>query len=88
MNTRISVKETAYILNSTEQFVRIELQRELLPIGICLKGGKSNRFTYYIYLSKLEEYLDKKIDIVDLRKKLYSKGFYSEKEWCKIGEEI
>ncbi len=88
MNIRLSVKETAYILDATKQFVRVGLQREILPIGVCIKGGKSNRFVYYIYLSKLEEYLDKKIDIKQIRKDLYSKGFYTEKEWCKIGKEI
>lgn len=43
----ISVKEAAKLMNKSEQFIRIGLQRGLLPIGNAIKnpGGK---YSYYI----------------------------------------
>lgn len=43
---RVSVKEAAQIMGVSEQFIRIGLQRELLPIGRAIK--MSDRWTYYI----------------------------------------
>lgn len=52
----LSVAETAEILGKTQQFVRIGLQRNLLPIGTAIQvsGGK---YTYHISAKKLREYI-------------------------------
>ncbi|MCI8346585.1 MAG: hypothetical protein HFJ12_01375 [Bacilli bacterium] len=51
----ITVKEAARLMGKTEQFVRIGLQRNLLPIGTAIKnpGGK---YSYNISPKLFEEY--------------------------------
>lgn len=82
-DNRISVREAAYILNETEQFIRISVRRNLIPIGIAIESESKSfeskirghgRYNYYIYLSKVEEYLGKKIDIQKVRKEMEEKG--------------
>lgn len=51
---RVTVKEAARILGVSEQFVRIGMQRGMLPIGGAVK--MSSKWTYYISRNKLEEY--------------------------------
>ena len=51
----VSVKEAAEILGVCQQFVRIGLQRQLLPIGTAVK--MSSRWTYHISPKLLEEYM-------------------------------
>ena len=53
---RISVKETAKILGKSEQFVRIGLQRQLLPIGTAIKIA-SKRWSYHISPKLLQDYV-------------------------------
>lgn len=53
----ISVKEAAKIMGKSEQFVRIGLQRGLLPIGTAMKMGNSTMYTYYISPKLFEEYV-------------------------------
>lgn len=53
----ISVKEAAEILGVSQQFVRIGLQRGVLPIGTAVK--MSSRWTYHISPKLLEEYVGK-----------------------------
>lgn len=55
----ISVKEAAEILGKSEQFVRIGLQRGLLPIGTAVK--MSSIWTYHISPKLLEDYTGVKI---------------------------
>lgn len=55
MNKKISVKKAAEILGVSQQFVRIGLQREQLPIGTAVK--MSSRWTYHISPKLLEEYV-------------------------------
>lgn len=50
----ISVKEASNITGMSEQFIRIGLQRGLIPIGTAVK--MSSRWTYYISPKKLEEF--------------------------------
>lgn len=50
----ISVKEASNITGMSEQFIRIGLQRRLIPIGTAVK--MSSRWTYYISPKKLEEF--------------------------------
>uniref|UniRef100_UPI00190A8AA4 hypothetical protein n=1 Tax=Virgibacillus salexigens TaxID=61016 RepID=UPI00190A8AA4 len=42
----IKVSEAAKILGKSEQFVRIGLQRDILPIGIAIQ--MSSKWTYHI----------------------------------------
>src|SRR5690625_2258464 len=51
----IKVKEAAEILGVSEQFVRIGLQRGLLPIGTAVK--MSSIWTYHISPKLLDEYV-------------------------------
>lgn len=43
---RITVKEASKIMRCSPQFIRIGLQRGILPIGYAVK--MSSRWTYYI----------------------------------------
>ncbi|WP_165442949.1 hypothetical protein [Senegalia massiliensis] len=52
---RVSVKEAAKTLEVSEQFIRIGLQRELLPIGTAIK--MSSKWTYHISPKLLKEYI-------------------------------
>lgn len=51
----MSVKECAELLNKSQQFVRIGLQRGILPFGYAIK--MSGRYTYHISKHKVYEYL-------------------------------
>ena len=51
----ISVSEAARKLGKSEQFVRIGLQRQLLPIGVAVQ--MSSKWTYHISPKLLEEYI-------------------------------
>jgi len=51
----ISVKEAAKLMGKSEMFVRIGLQRDILPIGNAVK--LSSKYTYYISPKLLEEYI-------------------------------
>lgn len=53
----ISVKEAAEIMGTSQQFIRIGLQRGKLPFGTAVK--MSTRWTYYIYPEKFQEYVGK-----------------------------
>jgi len=55
MKNNISVKKAAEILGVSQQFVRIGLQRENLPIGTAVK--MSSRWTYHISPKLLQEYV-------------------------------
>lgn len=49
------VKEAAKLLGKSEQFVRIGLQRGILPFGYAVK--MSSIYTYHISEHKIREYL-------------------------------
>lgn len=51
----ISVKDAAVILGKSQPFVRIGLQRQLLPIGTAVK--LSSKWTYHISPKLLKEYI-------------------------------
>ena len=51
----MTVKECAELLNKSQQFVRIGLQRGALPFGYAVK--LSSRWTYHISAHKVYEYL-------------------------------
>ncbi len=57
MDTRalnIKVSDAAKVLGKSEQFVRIGLQRNLLPIGTAVQ--MSSKWTYHISPKLLKEY--------------------------------
>lgn len=53
----MTVKEAAKLLCKSEQFVRIGLQRGILPFGYAVK--MSSKWTYHISEAKIYEYLGK-----------------------------
>lgn len=58
----MTVKETAKLLGKSEQFVRIGLQRGILPFGYAVK--MSSKWTYHISEAKVSEYLGVKNEII------------------------
>lgn len=55
MPKTISIKQAAQIMGKGEQFVRIGLQRNLLPFGTAIKADK--RWNYYISPKLFYEYV-------------------------------
>ena len=53
---KISVKEAARCMGKSDQFVRIGLQRGLLPFGNAVPGT-GNNWNYYINPTKFKEYV-------------------------------
>lgn len=53
----LSIKEAAELLGKSQQFVRIGLQRGILPFGYAIK--MSSKWTYHISEAKINEYLGK-----------------------------
>lgn len=56
MKENVSVADTAKVLGKSEQFVRIGLQRNLLPLGVAIKIS-SCRYSYHISPKLLREYI-------------------------------
>lgn len=54
---KISVAKAAEIMGVSQQFVRIGLQRNLLPFGFATNMGGGSRYTYYINPKQFQEYL-------------------------------
>lgn len=65
---RITTAEAAIILDKSPQFVRIAMQRGVLPIGIATK--MSSIYCYYISPKLLEEFsgLDIKEELNKIRR--------------------
>lgn len=55
MAKNISIKEAAEILGKSQQYVRVGLQLQRLPIGTAVK--MSSRWTYHISPKLLKEYV-------------------------------
>lgn len=55
MVENVSVKQAAEIMGKSQQFIRVDLQRGLLPFGIAVK--MSSKWTYYISPKKFYEYV-------------------------------
>lgn len=53
----MTVKEAARLLGKSEQFIRIGLQRGILPFGYAVK--MSSKWTYHISEHKIYEYIGK-----------------------------
>lgn len=54
---KISVKQAAEIIGSSEQFVRVGLQYKDLPIGSAVQVGGKKRYTYHISPKLLRDYI-------------------------------
>lgn len=54
MKNRISVSEVAELMNVSEQFIRIGLQKGIFPFGYAVK--MSTQWTYYISPKKFTEH--------------------------------
>lgn len=52
----MTVLECAKLLDKSPQFVRIGLQRGILPFGYAIKLN-GNKYTYHISAAKVYEYL-------------------------------
>lgn len=57
---KITVVEAAKILHVSDQFVRVGMQRNVLPIGTALK--MSSKWTYQISAGLLEKYSGENIE--------------------------
>lgn len=45
---KVTTHDAARILEKSEQFVRIGLQRQLLPFGFAMKRDGCRKFSYFI----------------------------------------
>ena len=54
IDERLTVSKSAKLMNKSERFVRIGLQRNLLPFGIAIKT--SSKYAYYMSSKKFSEY--------------------------------
>lgn len=55
----MKVSEAAKLMKKSEQFIRIGLQRGILPFGYAVK--MSSKWTYHISEKKIKEYLGSEI---------------------------
>lgn len=65
---RITIKEAAHILERSEQFVRIGLQRNLFPFGFAMKRTGARKFDYFINPSQFAAYCG--VTLADLEGRL------------------
>lgn len=59
-DNRVSVAKAAELMNVSQQFIRIGLQRGILPFGYAVQT--SSKWTYYISPSKFTEHTGIRID--------------------------
>ena len=57
MSKQIKIKQAAKIMGKCEQFVRIGLQRGLLPFGTAVQIRGTTRYSYYISPAKFWDYV-------------------------------
>ena len=50
---KVTVKRAAEILGKSQQFVRIGLQRNILPFGVAMQMPGKTTYTYHISPKKL-----------------------------------
>ena len=53
----ISVKQAAELMGKSEQFIRVGLQRGLLPFGTAMMLPDSTHYTYYISPKQFYDYV-------------------------------
>lgn len=54
----VSIKEAAQMLGVSQQFLRIALQQKMYPFGIAVRIKDSCKYTYYINLNQLKNYIN------------------------------
>lgn len=54
--TKVPIGVAAAALNVTEVFIRVGMQKGVLPIGLCFKMPESSKTVYYISPKLLYEY--------------------------------
>ena len=69
----MSVAEAAELMGVSKDYIRVGLQRGLLPFGTALK--MSNRYTYFISAKKFFEYLG--VDDYSEVTKFYTRDDYT-----------
>lgn len=65
---KVTVKEAAHILERSEQFVRIGLQRNLFPFGFAMKRSGARKFDYFINPAQFAAYCG--VTLADLERSL------------------
>ena len=55
VSNRLSVSDAAKLMGTSQQFIRIGLQRGILPFGYAIQM-KKNKYTYVIIKQKFTEY--------------------------------
>lgn len=60
MLRKLKVKDVARLMKKDEMFIRIGLQRGILPFGTAIKT--SSKYSYYINPSQVEKYLGISLD--------------------------
>ena len=58
---KMSIKEAAKLMEKSEQFIRIGLQRQILPIGNAVQQKEGGRWNYYISPKLFYEYTGIKV---------------------------
>jgi hypothetical protein len=53
-STSMTVQEAATLMGKSQDFIRIGLQRQILPFGYAIKTGKE-RYSYFISREKFIE---------------------------------
>ena len=61
---RITVAQAAAMMNVSQQFVRLGLQRGVLPIGEAIQLPGSSKWTYYISPPLLAQYIGVDLSVV------------------------
>lgn len=54
---KMTVAEAAAIIGATPSFIRIGLQRGLLPFGSAVRYTENGKYTYHIVPVKVYEYM-------------------------------
>jgi len=60
MSNKITIKQASEIMGKCQQFIRVGLQRGLLPFGTAVK--LHSRWNYYISPKLFYEYVGEKFD--------------------------
>lgn len=56
MENRLTIAEASRLMGATPQFIRLGLQKGVLPFGFAVQMSPK-RYTYYISREKFAEYL-------------------------------
>lgn len=65
---KVTTHDAARILEKSEQFVRIGLQRQLLPFGFAMKRDGCRKFSYFINPAQFAAYCG--VTLADLEGRL------------------